>query len=176
MLWAGAADGKSPGWVDSQYLIETWDTEDGLPDNSATAIVQDKRGYLWFGTFGGLVRFDGVNFTNFDRFNTPELPDAGVVNLHLDRAGRLWVSTVGGLVIRDESGWRQVQGWTGDFVRTFSERADGDLLLTTFNGIILQWHEGRLRRHHPPGRRRLRCGASGHRQRRRPAARRGPGR
>src|SRR5690242_14480009 len=43
-----------------EWLIKTWETADGLPENSATAIVQTREGYLWFGTFSGLVRFDGV--------------------------------------------------------------------------------------------------------------------
>jgi hypothetical protein len=69
---------------DPTYLIDTWETEDGLPENSATAMVQTADGYLWFGTFGGLVRFDGVKFTVLNAFNTPGLPNSGVVNLHLD--------------------------------------------------------------------------------------------
>jgi len=42
---------------DPTYLIDTWETEDGLPQNTATAMVQTPDGYLWFGTFGGLGRF-----------------------------------------------------------------------------------------------------------------------
>src|SRR6266702_759237 len=78
--------------ADPDYLIDTWETEDGLPENSATAMVQTPDGYLWFGTFNGLVRFDGVKFTVFDPANTPQLPSAGIVSLHLDRRGWLWVS------------------------------------------------------------------------------------
>ena len=51
--------------TDPTYLIDTWETEDGLPENSATAMVQTPDGYLWFGTFNGLVRFDGMKFTVF---------------------------------------------------------------------------------------------------------------
>ncbi|MSU64298.1 MAG: hypothetical protein EXS31_18235 [Pedosphaera sp.] len=93
-----------------EYLIDSWETEQGLPENSATAMVQTPDGYLWFGTFNGLVRFDGVTFTVFDPANTPELPAAGIVNLHLDASGRLWVSTLQGLVVRDGSRW--IPLWT----------------------------------------------------------------
>src|SRR6266702_6558358 len=75
--------------ADPTYLIDTWETDDGLPENSATAMVQTRDGYLWFGTFNGLVRFDGLKFTVFDPGNTPQLPSAGIVNLHLDRSGWL---------------------------------------------------------------------------------------
>jgi len=42
--------------------MRTWTTEDGLPHNSLTTIVQDTRGFLWMASLGGLVRFDGVTF------------------------------------------------------------------------------------------------------------------
>ena len=110
-----------------EWSIRTWETEDGLPENSATAIAQDHHGYLWFGTFKGLVRFDGVRFTVFDRSNTPGLPSDGIVNLHLDQKGRLWISTLAGLVLRDSSGWhpmQQVEAGKRDFIRTFPSRRE----------------------------------------------------
>jgi len=98
---------------------------DGLPENSATAIVQTPDGYLWFGTFNGLVRFNGVQFTVFNPDNTPQLPDADIVNLHLDKGGRLWVSTYRGLVVYADGQWRQltrIEVESGDYARTFAER------------------------------------------------------
>ena len=103
-------------FADSEFLIDSWQTEQGLPENSATAMVQTPDGYLWFGTFAGLVRFDGVRFTVFDPSNTPALPSPGIVNLHLDASGRLWVSTYRGIVVRDGDRWTAYgrdQGWTG---------------------------------------------------------------
>src|SRR5262245_35260486 len=46
--------------TNEDYLIRSWETADGLPENSATSIAQTPDGYLWFGTFNGLVRFNGV--------------------------------------------------------------------------------------------------------------------
>ena len=131
---------------DSEYLIDAWETDDGLPENSATAMVQTPDGYLWFGTFNGLVRFDGIKFTVFDPSNTPELPSAGIVNLHLDASGRLWVSTMNGLAVRAGSKWVRYspeQGWTGNYVRTFSENA-GVIGLTSFDGKVFRAENGRL--------------------------------
>ncbi|MBV8570020.1 MAG: hypothetical protein JO319_05365, partial [Acidobacteriaceae bacterium] len=42
---------------------QTWQTENGLPQNSVHAIAQSADGYLWLGTDGGLARFDGYSFT-----------------------------------------------------------------------------------------------------------------
>jgi len=46
----------------AQYRFETWTTDNGLPQNGGRSIGQTSDGYLWFTTFYGLVRFDGVNF------------------------------------------------------------------------------------------------------------------
>jgi len=133
--------------TDPTYLIDTWETEDGLPENSATAMAQTPDGYLWFGTFGGLVRFDGVAFTVFDPANTPQLPSASIINLYCDRSGRLWVSTSRGLTVREGGAWRALgagDGWPNDYVRTFSERGNGDLLITTFHGQVFEFVGGRI--------------------------------
>jgi hypothetical protein len=66
----------------SDYVVTAWDIGEGLPDSTVSAIVQSSDGYLWLGTFGGLVRFNGLTFKVFDPSNTPALPSAGVVSLH----------------------------------------------------------------------------------------------
>ena len=101
-----ASAGSRVELVDSGYLLRAWSTEDGLPENSATAIAQTQDGYLWFGTFNGLVRFNGVTFKVFNPANTPQLPSAGIVNLHVDKRDRLWISTFSGLVVKDGAQWR----------------------------------------------------------------------
>jgi signal transduction histidine kinase/ligand-binding sensor domain-containing protein len=140
---AGAADRG----VAFDYLTADWETVDGLPENSATAIAQTPDGYLWMGTFNGLVRFNGTDFTVFNPHNTPALPSGGIVNLYADRRGRLWISTYEGLVLRESEEWRWWQaddGWSGGFVRTYAERANGDLLLTTFDGRLFEHVDGRF--------------------------------
>jgi len=137
-----------------EYLIDVWETEQGLPENSATAMVQTGDGYIWFGTFNGLVRFDGVKFHVFNPSNTPELPDAGIVNLHLDAGQRLWISTYRGLATWHNRQWAPygpAQGWTGDFVRTFSENA-GVLCITSFDGKVFRCDGASLQElPEPPG-------------------------
>jgi ligand-binding sensor domain-containing protein/signal transduction histidine kinase len=81
----------------AQYIARAWGTGDGLPQNTVTSIVQTRDGYLWLGTFGGLVRFDGHAFTVFDPENTPGLASARIVTLHEDRTGVLWIGTEAGL-------------------------------------------------------------------------------
>jgi len=132
----------SPG-----YIIDVWETDQGLPENSATAMVQAPDGYLWFGTFNGLVRFDGVRFTVLDSSNTPQLPSAAIVNLHLDRTGRLWISTDQGLVSVKDGRWTNVgpeTGWVGDYVRVFAEGRAGQMYFSTFDRRLLQLRGNRV--------------------------------
>jgi ligand-binding sensor domain-containing protein len=56
--------------VTAQYRFDSWTTDKGLPQNSVRSIIQTRDGYLWLTTFDGLVRFDGVRFTVFDKSNT----------------------------------------------------------------------------------------------------------
>jgi len=82
----------------SDFLIKKWTTEEGLPQNTVTSIVQTNDGYLWVGTFGGVARFDGVKFTVFDSTNTPGLTSSRVLSLYEDRWKRLWIGTETGEV------------------------------------------------------------------------------
>ena len=51
----------------TQYVMDNWQNDRGLPQNSVTGIAQTADGYLWAATQEGLVRFDGVRFRIFDR-------------------------------------------------------------------------------------------------------------
>lgn len=54
----------------AQYQIESWTTDNGLPQNTVSSIVQTLDGYLWLATLDGLVRYDGVRFTVFNKSNS----------------------------------------------------------------------------------------------------------
>ena len=85
----------------SQYQHDRWTTADGLSNHAIDWIRQSPDGYLWLGTEGGLVRFDGVRFTAFDRNTTAALRGTAfypTVPLHVDRQGVLWIATSNGMV------------------------------------------------------------------------------
>lgn len=139
---------------DPEYIITRWETDDGLPDSSATCMAQDTIGYLWIGTFRGLARFDGIDFALFDPANTPALPRPEVVSLHTDRSGRLWVGTLGGLATFADGQWQRIDDPAVKDIqaRSFAERANGDLLIADFTGHLFEFAEGKFRAlPEPPG-------------------------
>src|SRR5215467_8269479 len=84
----------------NEYVHNSWRTEDGLPQNSVLAILQTRDGYLWMGTQEGLVRFNGVQFTVFDKSNTRAIKHNDVRALLQDRQGNLWIGGFGGGLIQ----------------------------------------------------------------------------
>ena len=97
VLGSSPARALDPRKAITQYAHQVWKTDNGLPQNSIQSILQTRDGYLWMGTERGLVRFDGVQFTVFDKGNTPGLQNSNAQALFEDRAGNLWVGTWGGL-------------------------------------------------------------------------------
>ncbi len=71
------------------YNYQQYDLKDGLSGLTVYSIVQDKDGFLWFGTETGLSRFDGTNFKNFTTANG--LPDNEVLKLFVDSKNRIWI-------------------------------------------------------------------------------------
>ncbi len=93
-----------PLTVSAQYYIDTWTTENGLPQNSITSLVQTHDGYLWFGTTDGLVRFDGVKFKVLNKANSEGLGSNRISQVLEDRSGRLWVTTEDGRLMYYQHG------------------------------------------------------------------------
>ncbi|HON07196.1 MAG TPA: two-component regulator propeller domain-containing protein, partial [Verrucomicrobiota bacterium] len=75
------------------FIIDVFQTENGLPQNSVISMMQSRNGYLWVGTLNGLARFDGLRFTVFDENNTIGLTDSRVVSLFEDNSSNVWIST-----------------------------------------------------------------------------------
>ncbi|GAB4328330.1 MAG: hypothetical protein Kow00127_20980 [Bacteroidales bacterium] len=74
------------------------DVEDGLPENTIRAILQDSRGFMWFATWNGLCRYDGYQFKIFKHIsgNSTSLPENKITCLFEDHKKRIWVGSYGG--------------------------------------------------------------------------------
>src|SRR5215467_5016801 len=92
----------APAAAAQQLSFRHYDVADGLAGSHVQCIYQDSKGYLWFGTWEGLCRFDGYQFTTYgvrDGLRNP------IVNcIAEDKQGRLWVGTNGGGIARFEDG------------------------------------------------------------------------
>jgi signal transduction histidine kinase/ligand-binding sensor domain-containing protein/DNA-binding response OmpR family regulator len=120
-----------PAKAISQYVHAVWDSDDGLPQNSVSAVVESRDGYIWFGTQEGVVRFDGVRFTIFDS-RTGALPHNYVTALIEDRNGVLWIGTNDGALTRHVGGqFTTVKVPTSRAITGFAELADGTLYIGT---------------------------------------------
>lgn len=77
-----------------QLALKKYTVEDGLLQSSVYSIIQDRNGYLWFGTEGGVSRFDGTRFINY----TTEDGLAGslIWCIYEDRKGNLWFGSENG--------------------------------------------------------------------------------
>ncbi|MES1257061.1 MAG: two-component regulator propeller domain-containing protein, partial [Acidobacteriota bacterium] len=125
---------------ETEYSKRIWRSGDGLPQNKIQVISQTGDGYLWIGTSGGLVRFDGVRFVVFDRSTTPALGDDSILSLCPTRDGSLWIGTEGGGLVRMKGGAFQAfgtaQGLTNLFVRAIGAGREGQLWVATDRGIF----------------------------------------
>lgn len=110
---------------------DVFTTSNGLPHNTVNALAQTADGYLWVATWEGLVRYNGREFTAFDRRSVSGWPDDGVRALHAASDGTLWVGTArGGLARLGPAGWSFPAPANG-LVTDIAEDASGRIWIAT---------------------------------------------
>ena len=102
--WFASAD--SGVYYDNGKSIQHFTTKDGLADNRVISVYEDKAGTIWFGTGGGISRYDGKFFRNFTSPNAPLFYKEGNWNNDIntiieDKTGKLWVGTRGDAFVYD---------------------------------------------------------------------------
>ena len=124
----------------SGYSLRVWHTQDGLPEETVQAFAQTPDRYLWIGTSGGLVRFDGAQFVVFDRENTPALRENSVFTLVVSSDGVLWIGTDGGGIATYQRGvfrsYSNKEGLTNPFVRAICEDRNKVVWVGTDDGLF----------------------------------------
>ncbi len=119
----------------NEYAIEKLTLEEGFVSSEIYSIIQDRKGFLWFGTAeNGVMRYDGRNVTLFeyDRSTASGLSHNDAGNLMLDKNGNIWVGTWGG-------GANKYNPATGEFTR-FAHDATRDDALSS-NRIQSLFHD-----------------------------------
>ena len=128
-----------PSTVLANYARQAWVMENGLPQNTVTAVIQTRDGFVWLGTEVGLVRFDGNSFQLFDRSAFPALPDNDICCLLEATDGAMWIGTSGGLgrLLNGRiRAYSTHDGLPGNGIRGLALAGDGQLWVNTDEGIV----------------------------------------
>jgi diguanylate cyclase (GGDEF)-like protein len=129
-LWGAAAS------LRAQVLpFDVKTLRDGLPQSQMASMVQDPRGYIWVGTWGGLARYNG---SVFHTFTTEDgLPSNRIQEMIVDSRGTLWVATAGGVAtVRDGTVTAVKDPAVSDVrCRAILEDRDGVVWLGTDRGL-----------------------------------------
>lgn len=118
-------------------VVRHFDVEDGLPQSSVNAMLQTRDGFLWIGTYGGLVRFDGHAFRTFGASATG-LGGLRILTLYEDAAQRLWIGTEdAGVSVYERGRFRPVPVCRiGCQVHALFSADGRDLLTLTSEGVF----------------------------------------
>jgi signal transduction histidine kinase/ligand-binding sensor domain-containing protein len=125
--------------------FESFTIDDGLSQGYVSAILQDKRGFMWFATYDGLNKYDGYSFKvlHHDPQDTNTLGGDDVSCLFEDSQQRLWIGFRGkGIDIydRDHNRFRHIRhdgnnSLRSDFVISITEDRSGVFWIRTVDGI-----------------------------------------
>ncbi len=113
--------GAGPSHGRDEVIFENLSLQEGLSQTTVRAILMDRTGYMWFGTNGGLNRYDGYQFKTYrHRWGRDDgLTDNSVTSLAQDGNGDIWVGTMGGL--------NRIDHDTGQIRRYLSKDGSGGL-------------------------------------------------
>ncbi|MHA7815396.1 MAG: ligand-binding sensor domain-containing diguanylate cyclase [Pseudohaliea sp.] len=142
---AGAVnDNRRP----SQYLLDHFGRDEGLPSETVWMARQGPAGYLWLATRGGLVRFDGLNFTVFNAETDPAFQSSDVRVIEWTEDGQLWIGTYGGGVLRMTGGrftaLTAAEGLANNTVYDIHVSTEGDAWFATGGGVS-RYRDGEFR-------------------------------
>lgn len=136
--------GATPPW-----FVRTWQSDEGLPDNSVKGIAQSPDGFIWVATDTGLVRFDGLQFREIP-LPTPGLDARTIQALCVDRRGRVWVAREPGIVVCLEQGRTKVMLASKNppaLRRAYQmvEDGEGAVWVTYLDDTLVRFKDGKVR-------------------------------
>ncbi len=90
-----SANNQFPEQIRFKYIT----TKEGLPQNTVDCIIKDSKGFMWFGTWNGLCRYDGYSFRINQKQTHKLLPGNFIHSLCEDAEGNIWIGTNEGLTL-----------------------------------------------------------------------------
>ena len=134
------------------YVTRTWTSADGLPGNSLSDVIQSEDGYMYFGSYESLVRFDGYEFENINKYSNKKYSFISARSVFLDSQGNIWVgSNDEGVqkIIPAKDGipastqyYSTEHGLPNNSIRAFAEDRYHNIWIGTSSGIVYLTPEG----------------------------------
>ncbi|MBQ6560222.1 MAG: SpoIIE family protein phosphatase [Erysipelotrichaceae bacterium] len=128
---------SDPVSLEENYTAVLYDNTNGLPTSEANDIAQTKEGFIWIGSYSGLIRYDGKDFERID--STTGI--GSVVCLYVDDSDRLWIGTNDdGLVLMEQgvlTFWTENDGLGSDRICSIEEDRNGIIYVGTTSGITM---------------------------------------
>lgn len=126
------------------YSAVMYNNSNGLPTSEANDIVQTDDGFIYIGSYSGLIRYDGVNFTRFDSYTGITSVDS----LFIDSKNRLWVGTNdSGLALYEDGAftfYNRENGLSSLSVRDITEDGAGNIIFGTTSELAYINEQGEL--------------------------------
>ena len=124
--------GRSEGFSAVMY-----NNLNGLPTSDANAIAETGEGFIWIGSYAGLIRYDGNTFERMDSTNGI----TSVTSLFVDSRDRLWIGTNANGFAVMEAGeyriWDRHDGLKSSSIRAFAEDSSGTIYVATTSGLAM---------------------------------------
>lgn len=119
------------------WIIYEYNDTNGLPTGEANTVLQTRDGYVWIGSYGGLIRYDGTTFRNYSKDGL--ILSSSIRCLFEDSKGRLWIGTNDRGVYLYENDQFIHYEYDNDkeflSVRCFAEDAGGNIYVGTTSGL-----------------------------------------
>lgn len=146
-LFRASALGESGS--SSDFAVETWDNDKGLPQNSVTDVFQSRNGYIYAGTYNGIARFDGVRFVISDSVSDPALKNSRITSLYQDKTGIIWIGHETGDVSWSDHGTsfhslEMGTNWPESEVVGFGSDDDGNVWALNHSGFLVRLRDGKV--------------------------------
>ncbi len=119
------------------YVVTLYNERNGLSTGEANTVLQTSDGYVWIGSYGGLIRYDGTEFRNYSVER--KIASSSIRALFEDSQGRLWIGTNdAGVVVMEDDVFTQIavpEERTFLCVRGFAEGEDGTIYVASNSGL-----------------------------------------
>lgn len=138
------------------WMKTVYNADNGLPTGEANAVLQTRDGYIWIGSYGGLIRYDGEVFKNFSA-EKGTLASSSIRALYEGSDGTLYVGTNDmGVYIYQDGTFTRIAYEGGDdafySVRSFAETSEGTIYAGTTSGLAkIKTQDGGLKLTSVPG-------------------------